>query len=149
MEFIPIDEANRERVTAFLCSRWLTTQMVIRGQVFDMTQAHGIVALENDKIKGLVTYDIRERICEILSLDSLAEGSGIGTELVRRVISTAQARGCRKVTVVTTNDNLNALRFYQKAGFRHGGPLPKRAGRIPQAKAGDPPHRGERHPAAA
>ena len=42
MEYVPIDETNRERVNEFIESQWLTTEMVIRGRVVDMTGADGI-----------------------------------------------------------------------------------------------------------
>jgi len=54
---------------------------------------------------------------EIMSLDSLREGQGIGTALVEAAIAHARASGCAQVTLITTNDNLRALGFYQKRGF--------------------------------
>lgn len=60
---------------------------------------------------------MRGRECEIISLDSVRENRGIGTALVNRVIQTAGDRGCEKVRVITTNDNVRAILFYQKRGF--------------------------------
>ena len=57
-------------------------------------------------------------VCEIISLDSLTEGKGIASSLIAK-----NYRGCasksivKKVIVITTNDNINAIRFYQKRGF--------------------------------
>jgi GNAT superfamily N-acetyltransferase len=53
-----------------------------------------------------------------MSLDSLRERRGIGSALVEAVTGLARAAGCACLTLVTTNDNLNAPRFYQKRGFR-------------------------------
>lgn len=33
------------------------------------------------------------------------------------VIALAKERGCKKVILITTNDNINAIAFYQKRGF--------------------------------
>lgn len=66
---------------------------------------------------GLVTYIIRGEECEIISLDSVEENQGIGTKLVQEVEKTSLEKGCKQVTLITTNDNLNALKFYQKRGY--------------------------------
>lgn len=45
------------------------------------------------------------------------EGRGLGTALLNQMIETAKQAGCPVVRLITTNDNLRALRFYQKRGF--------------------------------
>jgi ribosomal protein S18 acetylase RimI-like enzyme len=50
-------------------------------------------------------------------LNSLQDGLGIGTTLIQAVAEQAKALGCTRLLVVTTNDNLHALRFYQRHGF--------------------------------
>ena len=74
-------------------------------------------AYEGDTLTGLVTYRITGRDCEILSLDSLREGRGVGGVLIDRVVKAAKDARCRRIKVITTNDNTGALRFYQKRGF--------------------------------
>jgi GNAT superfamily N-acetyltransferase len=53
----------------------------------------------------------------VLSLDSLREGRGVGTALLEMVKDAAREAGCDRIRLITTNDNLDALRFYQKRGF--------------------------------
>jgi GNAT superfamily N-acetyltransferase len=67
---------------------------------------------------GLVTYRIEDDDCEIVTIDSVVEGRGVGTALLEAVTAEARTAGCRRVWLITTNDNLNALRFYQARGFR-------------------------------
>ena len=55
---------------------------------------------------------------ELVSINSLKLGKGIGTMLINETIKTAKERKIKKIFLVTTNDNLTALRFYQKNGFR-------------------------------
>lgn len=55
--------------------------------------------------------------CEIVTLDSLNPGIGIGTALLDAVEDRARQAHCTRLSITTTNDNLNALRFYQKRGF--------------------------------
>lgn len=54
----------------------------------------------------------------MLSLDSLVPGHGIGSALLSHVESAARAAGCLRIELVTTNDNVDALRFYQRRGYR-------------------------------
>ncbi len=117
MELIPVGPENRERINAFITERWYTLEMIVRGEVVDMAKAEGFAAVEEGGIVGLITYVIDDRTCEITSLDSLREGRGIGTALIARVKSAAREKGCHRLVAVTTNDNINALRFYQKRGF--------------------------------
>lgn len=72
---------------------------------------------EHKKVIGLVTYVLLENECEIISLDSAEEGKGIGTVLVQQVENNAMENGKTCTTLITTNDNLNALKFYQKRGY--------------------------------
>lgn len=112
-----ITDQNRDRINNFIKSHWYTTEMIIRGKVIDMTTVDGIFVLEDETIIGLITYIIRDEILEIISLDSLHEKQGLGTMLVKAVVQEAEKRGCKRIAVITTNDNINAIRFYQKRGF--------------------------------
>lgn len=117
MDIKAICPHNRQQVNDFIISHWFSTDMVVRGEIVDMKVLDGFVIYENEIIIGLVTYRIREGECEIMSLDSLKECHGIGTALVNKVIKTAADAKCIKVKLITTNDNINAIRFYQKRGF--------------------------------
>ena len=37
--------------------------------------------------------------------------------MINKVIEKAKISGCKRVWLITTNDNTNAIRFYQKRGF--------------------------------
>lgn len=117
MDIKTISSENREQINNFIRSHWFSTVMVVRGELFDMTILDGFVVYEGEKIIGLVTYKISGTECEIMSLDSLMERQGIGTALINKVIETARENKCTKIKLITTNDNINALRFYQKLGF--------------------------------
>ncbi len=117
MEYLAISNENRELINTFIRDHWFTTEMTIRGEIVDMTAVEGLVAKENDAFAGLITYRIRGGLLEITSLDSLHEGQGIGTALLEKVITIARAENCQKISLITTNDNIDAIRFYQKRGF--------------------------------
>lgn len=112
-----INSANRELANAFIREHWYTTTMVIRGKQIDMTQTEGFFLREAESIAGLLTYLIYDNVLEITSLDSLRENQGIGSALVDMAVREARNRGLQKIVLITTNDNINAIRFYQKRGF--------------------------------
>jgi RimJ/RimL family protein N-acetyltransferase len=92
-------------------------EIVTRGRIHLVDQLPGFIAFLNDQRSGLVTYHIEADACEIVSLNSMVEGAGIGTAMLKAVDQVARASGCRRIWLITTNDNLHALRFYQKRGF--------------------------------
>ena len=117
MDIRRIDQASREQINAFIVRQWFTMQMVVHGETIDMGNADGYYACEGDEITGLITYRIAGEEMKILSLDSLQEGRGIGTGLLDTVVAKARDAGMQRIMLITTNDNLSALRFYQKRGF--------------------------------
>ncbi|MEK4198629.1 GNAT family N-acetyltransferase [Cytobacillus sp. FSL K6-0265] len=114
-----INENNRERVSDFFSKHWGTTEMVLSSGVYHCDELDGYVYKgTKGEIVGLVTY-IRhnEEICEVISLDSVDEGQGIGSSLMFVIEEKARGFGAKAVQLITTNDNLHALSFYQKRGY--------------------------------
>jgi GNAT superfamily N-acetyltransferase len=83
----------------------------------DTSLLEGFTAMEQEEITGLITYRIQEGECEIMSLASVRENQGTGTSLINKVKEIAQQQNCTRLKLITTNDNINALKFYQKRGF--------------------------------
>jgi len=77
----------------------------------------GFVAIQEGEKVGLVTYNIEGESCEVVTIDSIRPSSGVGTALIEAVRDIAIKSRCKRLWLITTNDNLNALRFYQKRGF--------------------------------
>ena len=117
MECERINSLNRNLINTFIKEHWYTTTMIIRGRVIDMTKTEGFFFRDGENIIGLITYIVYDNILEITSLDSLRENQGIGSKLVETVIHEAKERKVRKIVLITTNDNINAIRFYQRKGF--------------------------------
>ena len=107
----PVSSADRRWARGLLRRRWGTEVIVSRGRTHDAGELPGFIAESLGKRKGLVTYRISNRSCEIVTLDSLAQGRGLGSALIRATIRAAQRAGCSRVWLITTNDNVRALRF--------------------------------------
>ena len=56
--------------------------------------------------------------CELLSINSTTDGQGVGTQLLSAFEESVQSQGIERIWLVTSNDNLNAMRFYQRRGYR-------------------------------
>ncbi|MDL2317494.1 GNAT family N-acetyltransferase [Eubacteriales bacterium OttesenSCG-928-A19] len=112
-----INNENRQDVLRFLREAWQSTDMYVRGERVDMTRADGICAYAGTALVGLITFRARDGVGEILSFNSLREGEGIGSSLLGRCLDTLRAEGCTRVVLITTNDNLHALGYYQRRGF--------------------------------
>ncbi len=117
MNIRPITDADREWMRQFVIDHWGDEIVVVHEQVIRPHEHEGFAVFEGDEVIGLITFHIKGDACEVLSLDSLREGQGIGTGLMNAVITEAWARSCTRVWLITTNDNIRALAFYQKRGF--------------------------------
>jgi len=101
----------KERVLAY----WGNTQMVLRGEMVDAAACAALVAEDG---MGFLHYrTLAPGVGEIVTLEAALPLQGIGTALVESYVARARAAGLREIVVVTTNDNLSALRFYQRRGF--------------------------------
>lgn len=113
----PIDGRYRSWAARLLLEQWGSTIMVTRGKAHNLAALPGFVALIDDEPTGLATYRIAAGECELTSLNSLQPGLGVGRALVEAVRRAAEAAACRRLWLITTNDNTPALRFYQRLGF--------------------------------
>lgn len=109
--------ADRVWMRRFFQEHWGGETIVVHGTVYHPMDLPGFVAEAAGCVLGLVTYTLHGKMCEIVSLDSVRRSEGIGTALLAQVRQMAEAEGCRRLWLVTSNDNLNALRFYQRRGF--------------------------------
>lgn len=117
MDLQPISEEFRGQVNQILCEEWNCPPSISRGRMIDTTKLSGFVFVENNTIKGVVTYNIDGLGCEMVTLNSFEENKGIGTALVNEVLKVAKKARCKRLWLITTNDDINAIRFYQKKGF--------------------------------
>ncbi len=111
-------EDDRPFMREFIARRWFGEAVIIHGQFFYPAELPGFIAQQDNLVIGLVTYQTNKPDCEIITLDSLVESVGIGSQLINNVKNTAIESNCNCLTVTTTNDNLEAIGFYQKRGFK-------------------------------
>ena len=117
MNIRPLTPEDRACLRQFWYEQWSGEFIVTHGVIHRPEDVEGFVVDDLSDWAGLITYKITNGECEVVSLDGLKEGQGIGTMLLRKVIEEAKSRGCKRIFLITTNDNLYALGFYQRRDF--------------------------------
>ena len=114
----PIQSEDRAQIKKIVIDHWGSERVIVHGEIFFPAEQAGFLAIGHTELAGLITYLIRGKACEITLLEAFQSGQGIGSALIEAVKEEASAKGCTRLHLVTTNDNINALAFYQKRGFR-------------------------------
>ncbi|MCJ7584718.1 MAG: GNAT family N-acetyltransferase [Anaerolineales bacterium] len=117
MEIHLLTPADRDWVRRKIIETWGAETVVVHQTVYHPAELPGFIAEAEGEIAGLLTYHLEGEACEIVTLDTWRTGLGVGTALIETVKQAAGREKCRRLWLVTTNDNLPALRFYQKRGF--------------------------------
>ena len=98
--------------------RWGSRRVVSKGRLFYPEKLDGLIAMRGGRPVGLLTFRFENGECEVVTLDSFLEGQGVGSTLLNAVRDRATSEGCHRLWLITTNDNLRALGFYQKWGLK-------------------------------
>ncbi|MBN1821630.1 MAG: GNAT family N-acetyltransferase, partial [Prolixibacteraceae bacterium] len=113
----PLKPSDKNIIGDFITKYWGSPMNVSKGKKLDTRELPGFICKKEDKIIGLATYHISGSECEIVTLNSFYKNEGLGTALINEIIIAAKQKNCKRVWLITTNDNSNAIRFYQKRGF--------------------------------
>ncbi len=105
---------------------WSSTTVAPRGELLDALELTGYVALLGGRRTGLALVHVRDADLEVVAISTSTPRRGIGRALIKECVTRARERGCRRVWLVTTNNNTGAIAFYQHIGmdlcayYRHG-----------------------------
>lgn len=110
-------DAERSAVNTFLEAHG-TAVVARRDELLDARRVPALIARRDGEIVGVLSYLLRDRELEILVLWTTDRHMGVGTALLAAVEGIALESGVERTWLVTTNDNVDALRFYQRRGFR-------------------------------
>jgi ribosomal protein S18 acetylase RimI-like enzyme len=114
-----IGPEDKDWINEIFYRNWGGDFIVSRGKIIKIDDFSGRYIAENpNKNVGLITCQISDNELEITGLMSDDENKGVGTALVNAVLSQARQEAIKRISLVTTNDNLNALGFWQKRGFK-------------------------------
>lgn len=112
-----IKPEHKDLIATFISDNWGSNIVVTKGIIHKVNELCGFISIKDGQIIGLITFDIIDKECEIVTLDSRISNRGLGTQLINRVIKIAKQNKCIRIWSVTTNDNVRAIGFYQKRNF--------------------------------
>jgi GNAT superfamily N-acetyltransferase len=97
------------------------TKVVAFGETVSLDQIPAIVVAEMEgDISGALAWRRHGEALQVVALatDPMWQRSGVGGHLLAEVELVARREGLARIIVATTNDNLPALYFYQRRGYR-------------------------------
>jgi GNAT superfamily N-acetyltransferase len=101
----------------WLCRTWGSCWVGRGGELVNAAALPGLVAVVDDAPVGLLTYSSAAAALEIVTVQSEPQGRGTGRALMNAVRDRALATGMECLWLVTTNDNIRAIGFYQQWGM--------------------------------
>jgi len=129
----PIDGPS---IDAMFAATWGEPRVAARGRLYDLRALPALVATRavvagsardsggtheaggsSEEIIGVLTYEIDGDAIEIVSIEAVPPRQGTGTALLAGAADLGKAEGLARLLLVTTNDNIDALRFYQRRGL--------------------------------
>ena len=114
----PVNDGDRPMLSWLVAELWGSEAVAVHGTVFQPAELAGFIAERSGRLTGLLTYHVAGDVLEIVTLNAIERRVGIGTLLIEAAVGKARRCGGREIRLTTTNDNIDALRFYQRRGFR-------------------------------
>ena len=113
------EAADRPAALAFL-ARHDSARVARLGELLEPLDHPALLAESFGEIVGMLTYvpDPGWEQCEVLTVHATRQWQGVGTALIEAAERLAAEHGCARLWLITTNDNVDALRFYQRRGFQ-------------------------------
>ena len=113
-----LTDADRAWANQFLLDGFGSLRIVTRGRMHRAEELPGLIGLHDGAPAGLLLYHLAGDACEVVTLHAAVQGAGLGSALLAAACDKARAAGCRRLWLITTNDNTPAIRFYQRRGMR-------------------------------
>ena len=114
----PIRLEERGELDRVIAKSWGSPYVVSRGSLYRVSELPCLLATDGDRWLGVAAYRLAAGACELVLLEAFERGHGTGTALLSAVVEQARAAGARRLWLVTTNDHVDALCFYQRRGLR-------------------------------
>jgi ribosomal protein S18 acetylase RimI-like enzyme len=112
-----IEPSDRQWVRSFLGAHFGSTTVVSRKVVHQADDLPGFVGIYRGEPSALLTYCVMNGELEVVSLHAAIAGRGLGSRLLASVRERARELQCRRLWLITTNDNEPAIGFYTRWGM--------------------------------
>lgn len=114
----PATAADADAVRHQAVAAWGRPVVVGHGTAYDLTTLPALLAERDGRAVGMLAYQVVDSALEVVSISATERAGGVGSALLAEAVRAGIGHGCRRLWLVTSNDNLDALRFYQRRGLR-------------------------------
>lgn len=114
---VAIADEHRPWLRSKVQEIWQGRYVYTRGIAHEPADLPGFLAIKDDETVGVATFHIKDAECELVTIDAFEQWAGVGSLLIEAVEEEARKRQCGRMWMVTTNDNVDGLRFYQRRGY--------------------------------
>lgn len=116
----PAEPRDRDRTVELLLADFGHLTIVAFGEAMHADREEILVAEMRDDLAGALSWRLVDGALHIVALatDPMWQRSGVGGYLLAEAELLARTKGLSRVVTATSNDNLPALYFYQRHGFR-------------------------------
>jgi ribosomal protein S18 acetylase RimI-like enzyme len=113
-----VREDDRPWIADVIRAEFVSTRVVSRGRVHeDASLLDGFIVESDGRPVGCALWFEIDGDAELVAIATTYRGAGAGTALLDAVVEYARNAGWRRLWLITTNDNTDALRLYQRAGW--------------------------------
>ncbi|MBX3381147.1 MAG: GNAT family N-acetyltransferase [Phycisphaeraceae bacterium] len=115
-----LTEADRVWQREFLTTHFASPTISSRRKWIDTMVLPGFVAWRGESRVGIAMHTEMSvgAECELVALATVSSRGGVGSALLASVTQAARAARCSRLVLTTSNDNLDAMRLYQRRGWR-------------------------------
>ena len=118
MQVRRVADDDRAWIAEVVTSEFASTKLISRGRVIDdASRLDGFVVESDGRSVGCALWHEVDGDAELAVIATTYRGAGAGTALLDAVVEHARANGWKRLWLITTNDNTDALRLYQRAGW--------------------------------
>jgi GNAT superfamily N-acetyltransferase len=108
---------DRAFLEELLRLRWSGGSVLVRGKLIEPCDVEALAAYDGGRLAGVATWRLEGPVLYLVTLNNISEQRGVGTALLEAVKALGREKGAALLRVIVTNDNLNALGYYQRRGF--------------------------------
>jgi ribosomal protein S18 acetylase RimI-like enzyme len=117
IEVRQIEASNREWVGEFALAHIHSLRVVSRGVLHQVLELPGLIAWLDGVPTALLTFHVVAQDFEVVTLHAAQKRRGLGSALLAAARERARQLGCRRLWLITTNDNEPAIAFYRHKGM--------------------------------
>ncbi|MCL1823301.1 MAG: GNAT family N-acetyltransferase [Oscillospiraceae bacterium] len=116
--FLMSEDEKKQAVEAHAAKKWSGMKVASHGELFDLSKLPCLIAVSDGEVLGYCYYHFSgDTEIELIAMETIQRGRGAASLLIKAIISIAKKNGCRRLFLTVTNDNTEAMSFYQHKGF--------------------------------